>query len=205
MRTILTLIIYTLVQGCFVPASTSWAAQASASLPSAGGPTPTVLFTNIPLGDKTVQDLGDTYLLSKSHDPLFFQAYEKLPAGGFGRLLRYREALGGGGQVDLEFVYQDKLQSLTILDYGSGRFFRITFHPDEKESFCLFPSNDKLDLTKDPSTAPSFSSKWALSNQRVPGWALPEVHRVLSHPTSPTEQESWSRRLVRGPPGEVPS
>jgi len=146
--------------------------------------------------------MGNSYLLSKQSDPLFYQVYEKLPAGGFGRLLRYRGMSEDARWIDLEFVYQDQHRSLTILDYGSGRFFRVTFNEKLPESSCLFPSEDGKGLNKDLCSAPSYSQKWVLSGQAVPGWALPEIHRILSESTARTEKENWSSRLVRGPPGE---
>lgn len=202
MRILVTLLIYTVVEACFIPPGFSLpSALAPEAVPSSvSSPAQNPLFNSIDLGDKLVQDLGKMYVLNKANDPVFYQVYEKLPAGGFGRLLRYRGQIGNANWVDLEFVYQDELDRLTILDYGSGSFYRITFHKKQAEAVCLFPTKDEKGFTKDRCTPPAFSSNLILSNIALPHWSLPEIHGTFSEAIGLTEKETWSERLVRGPP-----
>lgn len=207
MRTLVTLLIYTVVEACLVPpAFSSLPAQAPQSLPvTANSSAMESSYISMSVGDKLVQDLGGMYVLHKAQDPVFYQVYEKLPAGGFGRLLRYRGQIGNSHWIDLEFVYQDELNRFTVLDYGSGRFYRVTFHKKQTESSCLFPPKDEKGFTKDRCVPPAFSSKLILSDNVLPHWALPEIHSVLIDSIGLTEQEMWSERLVRGPPAGEPA
>jgi len=189
-----------------MPGSISWASPAIQASPSKTIPfenAPAPLFSQINLGNKIVQDLGDVYLLKNTNETHFYQVYEKLPAGGFGRLLRYRGLNESGRWIDLEYVYEDSLNRLTVLDYASGRFYRITFQKNQTESSCLFPLKDEKGFNKDLYEAPHATSKLIYSNIALTKWALPEISQIFSTSAGLTGEDIWSQHLLRGPPAEV--
>lgn len=151
---------------------------------------------------REIQDLGDLYILRDPRDPVFLEVMERLPEGGFGRLLRYRGWFEGEWR-DLEFIYQDKENSLLILDHEAGRFFRTTFTQGRSDPFSLFPLKEEKGWAGDLKAFFPSSLKLVTSKSEILGWVLPTIHWLPSQFEALSEEKIWSKRHVRGPPGEV--
>jgi len=196
----LAFLIYLVVEACFVPPAYSNSAFLS---PSPGGVSDDFNLTGLTILGKQVESAENLYVMQDPLHPFFLKVVEKLPGGGFGRLLRFRGFAQEGRWADIEFIYEDKENRVTILDHGSGRFFRTTFAKKRTESFCLFPSNDEKGFKKESPSSPSSSVKFLTAGRIGEGWLLPELERIDSLADGPSGQEIWSRQLVRGPPEGV--
>lgn len=200
---------FVFVQGFIIPS-----AQASLSLvgvpPSKSLPTKTASLGAFHLdagvlSHLTIHESGDLYVLTDPEDPSFLEVIEKLPSGGFGRILRYRGWTEERGWIDLEFVYQDKENTLTILDYVSGKFFRTTFTGKREDPFSFFPLTNEKSLLGDLIAYQPSSSKWAFSHSESQQWTLNEIHWLHNQVQGLSEEDLWSRRHTRGPPQEGPA
>ena len=151
-------------------------------------------------GEGSIQDIGNLYVVTDANSPSFLKVIEKLPSGGFGRILRYRGWTRERGWTDLEFVYQDKENSVTLLDYASGKFFRTTFTGKRENPFSFFPSKDEKGWVGDWIAHQPVSSKFILTSREVRDWAFPKVHWLHSQSVGLSEEDVWSKRHARGPP-----
>ena len=152
------------------------------------------------VGKMEIKEEGNLYVVKNVEDPSFLEVIEKLPSGGFGRILRYRGWSEDGKWIDLEFVYQDKENSLTILNYVSGKFFRTTFTEKRENPFSVFPLNDEKGFQGDLAAYQPSPSKFVLTAREFRNWALPEVHWLYSQLEGLSQEEVWSKRHTRGPP-----
>lgn len=148
-----------------------------------------------------IEAADDLYVLRDPRDSDFLEVIERLPAGGFGRLLRYRGSVNGR-KVDLEFVFEDEEKRITILDHRAGRFYRTTFTGEiARPLSLLLPSPEERDLTLEliVHSIPSQKFLHILSEietvSRTRGLKLYSVCDIFS------EQNFWMSRLLRGPPG----
>lgn len=139
------------------------------------------------------------YILTDPSDSNFLGVVERLPEGGFGRLLRYRGTVSGGRQADLEFIYEDRENQITILDYQSGRFFRTTFRAEEKPS-QLFPAAEKENGPSGLNSTLSPQVKFVISRASHDYLSLPKSGGLLTLLHSTSGFDIWMKRLVRGPP-----
>jgi len=149
-----------------------------------------------------IDELSDIYVITKPGDPDFLQVSERLPEGGFGRLLRYRGWMENSDNrkwVDLEFVYQDLENNLTILDYEAGRFYRVAFKEKNEFLVSFFPGQDKNWLGDLVASSP-FSSKQILFDKADSSKISPMIRRLYSQPEFLSGTEIWSQQKVRGPP-----
>lgn len=149
-----------------------------------------------------IKSFGDLYAVSNPQNPDFLMISERLPEGGFGRLLRYRGPSDAGIWVNLEFVYQDREDKVTILDYGKGKFYRTTFAKNSAKPPLVFPIPDPR-ATEGELVATQTSSTKFIGPQGIGvtpsrphvSW-LPLQFEILN------EQDLWMNRHVRGPPME---
>ena len=148
-----------------------------------------------------IEALDDLYVLRDPREGGFLEVIEKLPQGGFGRVLRYRGKIEGGRSVDLEFIYEDQEKRITVLDHQAGRFYRTTLVEGKSDpSPFLFPLPEEKDFNFEL-TADSVSPQKFLNS-------LSKTHSILTayetrlYPVSDisSEQNSWMSRLLRGPP-----
>lgn len=153
-------------------------------------------------GTFKIEVLGDLYVATDPDDASFLEVMERLPSGGFGRILRYRGWCHEGKWVDLEFVYQDQENSVTILDYVSGRFFKTIFTEKRETQSSFIPQIDEKGFIGDLIAFQPSSSKFILSDQKSIGRSLPESQWLYSQWEGLSEKDTWSKRHVRGPPGE---
>lgn len=174
----------------------------------------TVPFVNIPLAENSgevgdfvstiygfaITSLGNLYVVTDPDNPSFLKVIERLPSGGFGRILRYRGWMQEGKWLDLEFVYQDKENSVTILDYVSGKFFRTVFTEKRKHRSSVFPLSNQKGFTGDLTASQPSSSKFILMRQESQGRGLTEIHWLHTQIEGLSREELWSRRHTRGPP-----
>ena len=155
------------------------------------------------MSGKIVEAHGDLYVATDPDEGRFVKIVERLPKGGFGRALRYRGWGENRRWLDLEFIYQDRENIVTILDYGSGRFLRTTLSIKNGRLFCLLPLNDEKDFSKDSSASLSSAPKIFWRNQKSIAPVLQEPQGVDSHKETFMGRSGWSKRLERGPPEEV--
>ena len=139
------------------------------------------------------------YIFTSTKEPDFLQIAERLPAGGFGRILRYRGWLESEKKyVDLEFVYQDVERSILILDYQNGRFFRMTFKKEKNHSKQWFPANENiLSGELNASYAPALK---IVMMQSMTGMIVPMIFRIHSQFDISLSLSDWFKDKVRGPP-----
>ena len=147
-----------------------------------------------------IETLGGIYVLRNPQNPYFLEVTERLPEGGFGRLLRYRSRSIQEKPVDLEFVYQDREKRLTILDYQANRFFQTTFASERKETPGFFPSGEKEANFAELIATPCSLSKFIGGNVPVTARNPFPAFHVHSRSNFLSEEEIWSSRRVRGPP-----
>ena len=180
--------------------------SAQASLPRVSIPssemTPQTAETGFAVspGRGLIQDIGNFYVVTDPGNPSFLEVVEKLPSGGFGRILRYRGWIEEGKWLDLEFVYQDKENSVTILDYVSGKFFRTVFTEKRKHRSSVFPLSHQKGFTGDLTASQPSSSKFIFMRQKSQGQGLTEIHWLHTQIEGLSREELWSRRHTRGPP-----
>lgn len=147
-----------------------------------------------------IEVLGDLYVATDPDDSSFLEVMERLPSGGFGRILRYRGWYHEEKWVDLEFVYQDQENSVTILDYVSGRFFRTTFTEKRENHSSFVPRIDEKGFIGDWMAYQPSSSKFTLLPQGFRREGLTEIQWFHSQREGQSEEDLWSRRHTRGPP-----
>ena len=146
-----------------------------------------------------IQRLENLYVLTKPEDPEFLSVNERTPEGGFGRLMRYRGIMGEGNRVDLEFVYDDRSEEITILDYQSGRFYRTTFTAPRRDPFSIAPKGDDARSEVTALATPNSSSKYLYPESGT--WIFPVSSQRIDRLTKRLSSERiWASRLVRGPP-----
>jgi len=144
-------------------------------------------------------ELPDLYVVTDPSNPDFLQVSERLPGGGFGRILRYRGWAPGNQWVDLEFIYADREHKILILDYDTGKFFRTTFKGEKKNPVALFPFINEIQ-TGDLVASQSQSLKRVSTGRLVTGRAMPGIHWLPGRFEILSEIDAWSRQKVRGPP-----
>lgn len=138
------------------------------------------------------------YLLTDPSDSEFLQVMERLPRGGFGRLLRHRDQ-----GIDLEFVYDDKSGEVTILDHLQGMFYRIEFKEKAEEPLAVTPSKEGEKSKQELVAVSGGSKKWVSVDSGFIGHPTLTTHRIHSLNDFRTEEDLWLNRKVRGPPEEV--
>lgn len=202
-------LIYTVVEVCFLPTAHAYSVfqpESAHSLNEALASSQSQVVADrlrswkINLLDKKVENLGKIYLLSRPADPRFIEIYERLPEGGFGRLLRWRGSMPDGRWIDIEFAYQDAENRVTILDHAGGKFFQVVLKENRRASFCLFPSRDKKGFDVDLKATRPLLDRLFPGMSRSLDKVLVRAGRLTLDLEIPSAQEMWSRRLVRGPP-----
>jgi hypothetical protein len=141
---------------------------------------------------------NDHYLLTNPSDSEFLQVMERLPRGGFGRLLRHRDQ-----GIDLEFVYDDKSGEVTILDHLQGMFYRIEFKEKAEGPLAVAPSKEEEKRKQELVAISGSSNKWVVVDFGFIGHPALTTHRIHSVNDLRSEQENWLNRKVRGPPEEA--
>lgn len=150
-----------------------------------------------------IRSWGDYYTLSDPSNPEFLQVVEKLKEGGFGRLLRYRGFTPLGEWVDVEFIYEDRAQEVTLLDHLAGRFFQTTFTEPLEDPLSVAPAPDTDHGFGEMLSILIHSIKFSAVSGGVIGLYHPSVVSIGSQIFTLPEKDLWARRQVRGPPGEV--
>jgi len=142
---------------------------------------------------------GRFYIFTNPNDPHFLSVSERLPEGGFGRLLRYRGTGGRGKSVDLEFVYEDRQGRVTLLDYQGGRFYQTDFS-GLNETAQLFPV--AKEVVKAFELNSTVSSYFRFLIPRNGDFFLDrfQADSIDSLVMPLNEQKAWYARLLRGPP-----
>lgn len=191
------IITLSLVQTCLLPPAQPALAKFPAPANSEAFFSPAHLLV---LNGKKIEALGELYLVKDLEDSSFLEVIERLPSGGFGRLLRYRGGMKENGWVDLEFIYEDQAQSVTLLDYVSGRFFKITLTEKKVAPSQLFPLKDEKGSAGELMAAPPDFFKVILSRHPLSGWILPVVEWPHFNFVRFSASDLWSRRHLRGPP-----
>ncbi|MBI2167561.1 MAG: hypothetical protein HYU34_04860 [Candidatus Omnitrophica bacterium] len=150
-----------------------------------------------------IDHLETLYILRAPSEGAHLSVIERLPEGGFGRLLRYR-GIGQSGQwVDLEFIYDDAQDQLTILDRLEGQFFRTTFAKGRPVPVAVTPATEKRQTPNLRATGPSGNKKFSLGNQPVLIEPQIQVGRLLPQVSGFRKSDAWLRWHLRGPPKEV--
>lgn len=139
------------------------------------------------------------YIFTNPEDPTFLSVSERLPEGGFGRLLRYRGQNPEGQSVDLEFVYEDRERRVTLLDYRSGKFYRTDF-TERHEAAHLFPTATEVRETFELNSTATPGFRFLIPGQEAFLLTRPQTAAVVSLALPFDEQEAWFARLLRGPP-----
>ena len=140
------------------------------------------------------------YVFTQPDEPDFLKIVERLPEGGMGRLLRYQSLDENGRWLDLEFVYDDRGNELTILDHAAGRFYRATFKGEPVDPQSVSPRPRQERFTDEFKAAPISSPKFLGPNSWDLSFAFPKIQRVHSQCDLYNELIVWLNRLVRGPP-----
>jgi hypothetical protein len=149
-----------------------------------------------------IVDTGRYYVLTNPQDESFLQVIERLPEGGFGRLLRHTGRSSDGSRIDLEFVYEDRMDRMTILDYVARQFYEITFD-GEKE---LPPSFKPVNVFKSGRgilSVPVSGHKLRPSGRSSHLDVLNTLSRLPAVAERVNAEERWQARQLRGPPAEV--
>lgn len=195
--------IYICVQVCFIPQAYSSPVSVPYIQPAESIEASFLKLTNLPLSignmDWKVTESDDRYILTRTQDPDFVQITERLPAGGFGRILRYRGWTPEGQWVDLEFIYQDQANSILILDYKAGRFFRTTFKGKRDNPDRFFPVTEEIsvgDLMALQSSPFKLIGSSGVRVQKI----IPEIECLRTQYSALSEFDVWFRKKVRGPP-----
>ncbi len=150
-------------------------------------------------GGLKIQDLGNLYVITNPYDSSFLEVIERLPSGGFGRILRYRGWFHEGRWIDLEFIYQDKEDSVTVLDYQKGRFFRTTLTQRPPNPSSLAPSLEANHFMAGWAVvSPTLKSPLGKENELF--LISPQRERLHSQFEALLGDEVWMNRKVRGPP-----
>lgn len=140
------------------------------------------------------------YIFKRPEEPNFLQITERLPSGGFGRILRYRGWVANNRRwLDLEFIFQDRERSILILDYQANRFFRTTFKDEGKPSSQLFPFRDNV-FFGELNTFYVPSLKIVILHTVTRRVALPMSFRIHSQFEPLSGLRDWFKDKVRGPP-----
>jgi hypothetical protein len=152
------------------------------------------------ISERRIAVSGDVFIFTDPQDERFLLICEKLPAGGFGRLLRYRGRIENGEETDLEFSYEDKDQEITLLDYSTGKFYRTTFSPDRviPSSIFPFPLGNQINSEAILTAAPAL--KFPLLEAVAVTPVFVKEIRIHSVSDRVNDQLAWTHRLVRGPP-----
>lgn len=149
---------------------------------------------------REIAHFDDLYVLTNPADPNFLEVAERLPAGGFGRLLRYRGLTETGERVDLEFVYDDREGQVTILDHAAGQFYRTTFTEERPDPLSVFPRPDEKGWVGELVATQASTLKFIFAGLGFVGMAQPEIPWLQSQFEALSSQDVWTNRHVRGPP-----
>ena len=152
------------------------------------------------IATREIKSLDDLYVFLDPKDSAFLEVTEKLPGGGFGRLLRYRGSLADGSKVDFEFVYQDHESRILILDYLRERFFQTTLTEGRPDPLSVFPHPFGKELNEDWVAVVAPSLKFVGSKSLLFGAFFPGSHRIYSQSEVRYAEDLWTSRHVRGPP-----
>lgn len=150
-----------------------------------------------------IDHLETLYILRAPSEGAYLNVIERLPEGGFGRLLRYRGIGQSGKWVDLEFIYDDAQDQLTILDRLEGQFFRTTFTEDRPVPTAVTPAAEKRQTPDFEATGPSGNKKSLLGNQPVLMDPQIQVDRLHPQVSGFRQNGSWLAWHLRGPPKEA--
>ena len=129
---------------------------------------------------REIKTSGRLYILKDPQDPDFREVVERLPQGGFGRLLRYSGKAPAEKRVDLEFRYEDRAHRITIVDREAGKFYRIQFSAKEPDLSSLFPASDGKDSKVKLLATQVAPFKILMPAPEAFQINLPEVHRLVS-------------------------
>jgi hypothetical protein len=151
---------------------------------------------------REIQRVGDLYVLRDPKDTSFLEVTERLPEGGFGRLLRYRGFSVANERVDFEFVYQDRDDTVTILDHAKGKFFRTKFVKVRPDPLSVAPLSVEMASTAELTAVTGGSVKFLIRQGNALGSVIPQEAWFHSRVDALNEQQVWMNRLVRGPPAE---
>ena len=156
------------------------------------------------VSSRDISTSADFYTIKDPSEPMFLVVCERLPAGGFGRLLKYRGRLEDGTPVDLEFLYNDREGKLTVLDYNKGKFYRTTFAQDRVDPYSFNPLLNQ-DINRDKLMAIAASSvKFTFPRGFSAAPKSPKGLRIHSLFDRISDEKNWLTQLVRGPPaGEL--
>lgn len=150
-----------------------------------------------------IDHLETLYILRAPSEGAALNVIERLPEGGFGRLLRYRGTGKSGKWVDLEFIYDDTQDQLTILDRLEGQFFRTTFTEDRPVPVAVTPAAEEHQTPDLKATGPSGNKKSLLGNQPVIIKPEIQVGRLRPQVFGLGQSDSWLAWHLRGPPKEA--
>lgn len=148
-----------------------------------------------------VDSVEGLYVFRNQDDRDFLKVVEKLPAGGMGRLLRYRGATGAGRWIDLEFIYEDKRNVVTVVDHVRKSFIRVALRGDEeKPRSDFFPVGQGGRNRSEVVLTQSGGQKYLGIGRETVGQIWPSgIWNYIFLPGL-FAQEVWNRLHVRGPP-----
>lgn len=149
-----------------------------------------------------IEQYKDLYVIKNPYDPSFLQVVEKLEAGGFGRILRYRGVTADGKKRDLEFIYQDKENRITILDHLLGKFYRTNFREKRFDPLSVFPKKDDQPILGELLATVGGSAGKFLHSNAFLALYHPSIQLLFTQSEALHKEEIWARRHVRGPPIE---
>ncbi len=155
-------------------------------------------------GDLNVEEVEDLYVVRDFREANFLEVFERLPSGGYGRILRYRGVTGAGRSVDLEFIYEDQSEVITMIDHRTGRFLRAYVSNAAKPSEDFYPENDWEERFGEMLASQGNPSKFVAPKAREIGGVWPRVVWNYRGIRAVSEFDVWMKRLVRGPPAGRP-
>lgn len=151
-------------------------------------------------GGLNVEEVEDLYVVRDSNDPNFLEVFERLPSGGYGRILRYRGVTGAGRSVDLEFIYEDRNEVITMIDHRTGRFLRAYVSGATKPKEDLYPENNWKERFGEMLASQGNPLKFVAPEARQIGGVWPRAVWNYCGIRAVSEFDVWMKRLVRGPP-----
>ena len=150
----------------------------------------------------SIQEFSQYYLL-RSMTQGTMSVIERLPEGGFGRLLRYQGPARQYGWVDLEFIYEDGTKQVTVLDHQKEAYFRTTFLEELHQPGAFSPDKDPNRIEEMRATVNSGVKKlfWGKQNLHQP--VLLPSFNLMPNLIGTSGIDAWISLLLRGPPGEA--